>query len=78
VINIKHNIAWDISADWYFRYQDRYNAKDVFVSDISLRKSFSKFSLFIKATNLFDTEYLDFIGIPLPGRWISGGIKVIL
>jgi hypothetical protein len=25
--------------------------------------------------NIFDENYSDFIGVEMPGRWISGGVK---
>ncbi len=75
IVSINHNLFWDVSADWYFRYEERYNLQSNFIADISIKKSFKYFDVFVKATNLFNVDYLDFIGIPLPGRWITGGIK---
>ena len=31
--------------------------------------------LFLKATNLFNKSYYEVSGVPLPGRWITAGVK---
>ena len=69
---------WDIKTDWYFRYEERYNLESNFITDLRVGKSFNSIDVFVKATNLFDVDYFDFIGVPLPGRWITGGIKYII
>ncbi|MHB8094096.1 MAG: TonB-dependent receptor plug domain-containing protein [Candidatus Aminicenantales bacterium] len=35
-----------------------------------------KLSLYFNASNLLDADYQDIPGVPLPGRWLSGGIKL--
>ncbi|MBU0473698.1 MAG: TonB-dependent receptor [Bacteroidetes bacterium] len=78
IVSINHNLVWDIETNWYFRYEDRYNSESNFITDLSINKSFNNFNVFIKATNLFNVDYFDFIGITLPGRWIAGGVKFSL
>jgi len=78
IVSINHNLFWDIKTDWYFRYEERYNLESNFITDLRVGKSFNSIDVFVKATNLFDVDYFDFIGVPLPGRWITGGIKYII
>jgi iron complex outermembrane receptor protein len=75
VADISHYLPWEIVTSWYFRYKDRANFEDYFVTDIQLRRAISSFDLFIKATNLFDVEYHEISGVPMPGQWITGGVK---
>jgi iron complex outermembrane receptor protein len=37
-----------------------------------------KLSLFVQVDNLFDREYSDLLGTPMPGRWLMGGLKLSL
>jgi iron complex outermembrane receptor protein len=75
IISINHNLIWKIKIDWYFRYEERYNSESNFITDIGVNKSFNNFNVFVKATNLFNVDYYDFIGVPLPGRWATAGVK---
>lgn len=75
IADITHYLPWEIAASWYFRYKDRVNFEDYFVTDLQLRKQISSFGLFIKAANLFDVEYHEISGVPLPGQWITAGFK---
>lgn len=75
IVSINHNLFLDIKADWYFRYEERYNLESNFITDLRVGKSFNNINVFVKATNLFNVDYFDFIGVPLPGRWITGGVR---
>jgi len=37
-----------------------------------------KVSVFAEVDNVFDVSYTDLLGAQMPGRWIMGGIKIIL
>ena len=75
IISIKHDLIWKLKVDWYFRYEERYNLNNNFIADLGVNKTFNYFNIYIRATNLFNVDYLDFIGVPLPGRWVTAGIK---
>jgi iron complex outermembrane receptor protein len=36
----------------------------------------SRLEFFVEGTNLFDTEYREAGSIPMPGRWIIGGVRI--
>ncbi len=78
IVSINHNLFWSINADWYFRYEERFNSESNFITDLRINKSFSYINIFIKVSNIFNVDYFDFIGVPLPGRWVTGGIRVNL
>ena len=35
-----------------------------------------KLSAFVQVDNIFDKEYSDLLGTPMPGRWLMGGLKL--
>ena len=76
ILSINHNLILGISADWYFRYEERYNFGNNLITDLGINKAFNNFNVFVKATNLFGVDYLDFIGVSLPGRWVTGGVRL--
>lgn len=75
ILTVSHTFYGNINFHWFFRYEDRLNVSDHFIADIKVNRSMSNFNIYIKATNLFDSPYYDIAGIPLPGRWIVGGVK---
>lgn len=78
IIVINHNLFLNITTNWFFRVEDRYNSESSFITDLQISKSLNNFEFFVKSSNLFNVSYSDFVGIPLPGRWVSGGIKLSL
>lgn len=75
ILTVSHTFYGDINFHWFFRYEDRLNVSDHFIADIKMDRSITNFNIYIKATNLFASPYCDIAGIPLPGRWIVGGVK---
>nr|MDA3860962.1 TonB-dependent receptor [Melioribacteraceae bacterium] len=75
IISLNHNLVFDVKVNWYFRYEDRFNSESNFITDLGINKSFDNFNVFVKASNLFNVDYFNFIGIPLSGRWVTAGIK---
>ena len=58
------------------RYEDRLYQEAYFVIDTRISKKIKGLQLFIEATNLFNTSYEEIRGIPMPGRWIQGGMRL--
>lgn len=68
-----------ITNQWRFRYERRLNvAQDAGFVDVRLGWAGSGFELFAEGTNLFSAPASDFIGVPLPGRWLRVGGAVNL
>jgi iron complex outermembrane receptor protein len=44
---------------------------------INFRFNKVKHVLFIQADNLFNSTINDFIGAPLPGRWLQAGARIV-
>jgi len=75
ILNVENNWWFGIRQSWEVRYEDRINFQDFFLIDTQLFKNFDHFKLFVKATNLFNKSYQEVSGVPLPGRWITAGVK---
>lgn len=75
VVGFDGQFPAEIGYKFILRSEERINTETQILADISLSKSFEKFTLSLKATNLFNSTYEDIIGVKLPGRWISAGIK---
>jgi len=84
----------NIYTNWQFVYQDRNGDYQVYNSetagydteqyepftlvDAKLYLEHKIFNPYIEVSNIFDVDYNDIGGVPQPGRWIRGGVKVNL
>ena len=75
VVGISNALYFDITQSWMFRYEERITGDKNFLVDTQVKKSFTNFDIFVKATNLFNKSYKDFNGVFLPGRWVFAGVK---
>lgn len=75
IAGLNHSFMFGIKTGWYFRYEDRLNYEDSFITDLQLSKSIAGFELTLKATNIFNKTYRDIAGVTLPGRWVKGSIR---
>ena len=57
------------------RYEQRVNAQDYFILDSKIAGAFGNFEVNLDMTNLTDRTYLEIGTLPLPGRWLSLGVK---
>ena len=78
VATIKNDFFFGINQLWSARFERRVNQDSNFIVDTQLVKYIGLFTLFVRATNLFNSPNYDFVGVPLPGRLISAGIKFSL
>jgi len=69
-------LPMEISLTFTMRYIDRESYGDYFIADAGIEKHFSSISAFLNCGNLFNESYMDIGGIPMPGRWISGGLRI--
>jgi len=58
-------------------YKKKPNRRGWFLLDAYLSYDLNKkLHIFSRATNLFNVEYQEIEGIPQPGRWIEGGLRI--
>lgn len=70
-----HNLAWGINISWNVTYADRESFEDHLLLDTKIIKVVSPFEVSLSATNILNNRYENINGLPLPGRWIIGGVK---
>ncbi|RZK15107.1 MAG: TonB-dependent receptor, partial [Pedobacter sp.] len=59
------------------RFNQRMTSKSYWINDFRLSQSIDKFTIYIDAQNIFNTQYFEIGAIPLPSRWYSLGIKLV-
>lgn len=84
---ITHRITEKLSFSWNLLYHERMGTyteypsgleksyKPYITVDTQISYQLKKLNFFISGTNLFNTYYYDIANIPLPGRWVKGGIS---
>ena len=75
LINFSNKLPLGITQSSSVRYEIRKNYNSHFTIDTQLKKEFGDFELLARIANLFNNTYSDFTGVPVPGRWISAGVK---
>ncbi|MDP3580696.1 MAG: TonB-dependent receptor, partial [Ignavibacteria bacterium] len=78
IVGLTNNLPFGFSQSWMIRYEERENITSHLIVDSQISERVEMFDLFLRATNLFNTSYFDIPGVPLPGRWISAGVKFLL
>ncbi|MBI5662331.1 MAG: TonB-dependent receptor [Ignavibacterium album] len=75
ILMVAHQFFYDINFFWYMRLEKRVAFANHFLTDLRLNKTIDNFDLYINITNLLNNTYEDILGVPLPQRWIIGGLK---
>ncbi|OGU67209.1 MAG: hypothetical protein A2499_02240 [Stygiobacter sp. RIFOXYC12_FULL_38_8] len=75
IIGLTNVLPFGLTQNWMIRYEERENITSHLIVDSQISARIEMFDLFLRATNLFNTSYFDIPGVPLPGRWISAGVK---
>lgn len=85
-----HTIWGNLSAGWFFRYQNRAGSyikyenlaptgKEDYPSfttlDLKLNYQIDKANIYVNFNNIYDTRYFDLGNIPQAGFWLMGGIS---
>ena len=65
-----------LSASIRGRYLERVNLEDYTVLDSRINWKGRKWSAFVEATNIANTDYTETSLVPMPGRWASAGLNV--
>lgn len=57
------------------KYQYRINGNDYTILDARVSYQVSGFTIFADINNILDTQYREIASVPLPGRWVSAGVR---
>lgn len=74
VLSLAPPDLFGIEQYWTIRYEDRLNQGNYWITDIHLSKCIKDLTISLTLDNLLNVNYTDFIGIPMPGRWLRGSI----
>lgn len=66
-----HNINLTLTG----RYQQRVNYIDYFLLDAKLSYAIRRFNIYAEVNNLTDVQYIEAAAVPMPGRWVTVGLK---
>jgi len=78
ILKISPTDFYGIKQHWTIRYEDRLNQDRQTIIDVNFSRDFKKITFSLSVTNLGNIQYADYTGIPLPGRWITGGLDFSL
>ncbi|MCB9207038.1 MAG: TonB-dependent receptor [Ignavibacteriales bacterium] len=74
-ISILHKLPFEVEQSWSLNYEDRIILDNHFTIDTKITKKINNILFFVNVSNVLNKSYQEIPGIPLPGRWIIGGIK---
>ncbi len=83
---LRHQLVSSLSASFLhhfqfqvnYRYQCRMNAGDYSLVDARLSYLIAKWTVYADGSNLLDTKYEEINSIPMPGRWMTIGVRMRL
>jgi len=81
--NLKHQLivnthleSGPVSLNLLLKYNDRVSLENYTTVNATLSYAYKKSKVFLRASNLFDAEYRETNLVQMPGRWMSGGVRV--
>src|SRR5690606_34348 len=74
-INYTHK-SWSVSLA--NRFNERVGYQDYFLTDFRLSYQYRNWVYYADMQNIFDTQYNEAGALPMPGRWVTIGIKTNL
>lgn len=75
IVNPIFNLSDHFSFHFLLKYNDRVSLEDYTLVDANVSYQKEGMELYLKASNLFDTEYKETNLVPMPGRWVVLGAK---
>lgn len=81
--NLKHQLTGRLNMTFLGRfsvtlsgkYQKRISSEDYFLLAARLGATFNDFQVYIGGSNLTNIRYIEAGAVPMPGRWLSLGVK---
>ncbi|WP_131536758.1 TonB-dependent receptor plug domain-containing protein [Pedobacter nototheniae] len=59
------------------RFNQRMSGPSYWINDFRISQSINRFTIYLDAQNIFNTQYFEIGTIPLPSRWYSLGVKFV-
>lgn len=73
--NVNFEFFQKLNLTFAGRYQQRVSYKDYTVFDAKVSYTLRKFSIYVDVNNLTNVQYIEAGAVPMPGRWVSLGLK---
>ncbi len=81
--NLRHQLCANANVEFFrmvtitlaARYQQRVSYKDYTLLDARVAFTQKRFSIYADVTNLGDVQYIEAGAVPMPGRWVTLGLK---
>jgi len=81
--HLRHQLCANINAEFFHmltvtvaaRYQQRVSYKDYGLLDARIAYVHRRFSIYADVTNLTNVQYIETGAVPMPGRWVTLGLK---
>lgn len=71
---VTDRISYSLSS----RYLDRVNLEDYALVDAQLQYQWTKGKVWVQVNNITNASYTETSGVPMPGRWFNGGVRLRL
>jgi outer membrane cobalamin receptor len=68
-------VPLELDLSMRFGWTRRYDGRAYEVLDLRVSRPFGRATLFVDAANLFDERYQEVVGVAMPGRWMSAGLR---
>jgi hypothetical protein len=72
-LSLEHKLPLGLSQTWEVRYEERIDKAGFTVVDTRIATKLYSGSIYVSATNLFDTSYREISSVVMPRRWIKVG-----
>jgi iron complex outermembrane receptor protein len=81
--NLKNQVCANVNFEFFHtlnvtlagRYQQRVNYIDYFLLDAKFSYAIQRFNIYAEVNNLTDVQYIEAAAVPMPGRWVTLGLK---
>lgn len=76
VVDVEHGFFLGARQTWIGRWEERLDDESYLLLDTRLDRRTGRFVWFLDVRNIFDTEYTETGGVPMPGRWVAAGLRI--
>jgi len=76
-VGVAHPLISGWRGDWKLRYERRVGGEGHFILDLKVSGRPKGLEVFLECTNILNTSYTETGGVPMPGRWITGGLGFV-
>ncbi len=76
-VRISYELPFGVRTLTTATYKKRIAEEGYRLLDVRISKEFSLGEIYVTGANILNRKYQEIKGVPMPGRWIQGGIKLI-